>query len=76
MLLIISQALNIVDQPSFRELMEYQRPQMKSRQLPHRTKITESMINRAEQIHTELAKELKVCNPCLNLEARGLSHSD
>ncbi|RDB19757.1 hypothetical protein Hypma_013237 [Hypsizygus marmoreus] len=53
------QALSVTDRPSFRELLTYQRPKMKDSDIPHRTKITESITERAAVIAAELAKELQ-----------------
>jgi hypothetical protein len=54
------QALAITDHPSFRELLIYRRQKTKESDIPHRTKITECVLDRADAIQKELAKELKV----------------
>ncbi|GJE88702.1 hAT transposon family protein [Phanerochaete sordida] len=55
------QALAIVDQPSFRALLSYQRPSMKESELCHRTKMTDIVIERAQLIMEELDSELQTC---------------
>lgn len=39
--------------------MTYQRPKTKESDIPHRSKLTESILRHAEQIGIELAKELR-----------------
>lgn len=51
----------IVDHEAFRDLLVYDsRYKTKESDIPHRTKITDSMIARAKQIQAALEKELKV----------------
>ena len=54
------QALAITDHPSFRELLIYQRQKTKESDIPHCTKITECVLDHADVIQKELAKELEV----------------
>jgi hypothetical protein len=54
------QALSIVDHESFRELLIFQRAKTKESDIPHRTKVTECVLERAAGIRKELARELVV----------------
>lgn len=56
---IFWQSISVTDHDSFRELLAYQRPKTKSSDIPHRTKLTESILQRADQIGKELAKKLR-----------------
>jgi hypothetical protein len=67
--------LSVTDHPAFRELLKYQRPKTKESDIPHRTKITDSVLERASLIEAELAKELERAPGRISLTFDGWSSS-
>lgn len=52
-------ALSITEHPTFHDLLQYQRPKTKETDIPHRTKLTETVCSRAVEIEAKLAQELR-----------------
>ena len=46
--LISLQAFQLVDKPSFRRLLQYLRPSLSERDIPHRTKIHDEILDRSK----------------------------
>ena len=60
------QSLSIVDHPAFRELLHYQRGlRSKESNIPHRTKLTDIVKERACKVKDGLREELKVSLPLI-----------
>ncbi|KAI0026791.1 hypothetical protein K488DRAFT_91860 [Vararia minispora EC-137] len=60
--LVISedQALSLIDKKTFRSLLKYQRPQTKESEIPHRTKLTEFVIEKATVVKDRMRVTFKV----------------
>ncbi|KAF8150546.1 hypothetical protein B0H34DRAFT_616977, partial [Crassisporium funariophilum] len=56
-------------------LLKYQRPKTKESDIPHRTKITDSVLERASLIEAKLAKELERAPGRISLTFNGWSSS-
>ena len=52
----------IVEKSSFRALLTYQRPAMSDKDIPHRTKLREEIIYKAEVAIERLKQHFKVCH--------------
>lgn len=62
--LIVSEdsAFQLVDRPIFRQLLQYLRPVLLNRDIPHRTKIREEILERAKQAEVNVKASLQVCS--------------
>ena len=63
------QALSITDHEAFRELLIYNgHNKTKELDIPHRTQVTDSILDRAAEIQAHIAKELQVGDSTLFLQ--------
>lgn len=51
----------MVDKKAFRDLLKYQHPQMKDEDIPHHTKLTQFILEKANFVKGCLGNVLKVC---------------
>jgi hypothetical protein len=67
--LVVSEdnAFQLLDRQSFRQLLHYLRPMLHSKDIPHRTKIREVILERAKQAEGRVKFVLQVCSDtCYN----------
>ncbi len=60
--LIVSEdeAFYLLDKPAFRQLLQYLRPTLPSKDIPHRTKMREEVVTRAVQAECSVKETLQV----------------
>jgi len=61
--LIVSEdeAFYLLEKPVFRQLLQYLRPTLPSKDIPHRTKIRGEVVTRAVQAEHNVKEALQVC---------------
>jgi hypothetical protein len=57
----LSQAFRLIDKEPFRRLLTYLRPTLSSRDIPHRTKLRQEILERAELVQARVKTALQVC---------------
>lgn len=62
-------AFYLLDKPAFRKLLQYLRPSLAMKDIPHRTKIREEALARAVQAESKLKATLQVRHMFLRCEA-------
>lgn len=60
MLISYLQSLRIVDSKTFRGLLKFQRPKTRESEIPHRTKLTEFLVEKAQLVSVKLREIFKV----------------
>lgn len=59
--LMLFKAFLLVDKPAFRRLLLYMRPATRELDIPHRTKVREEVIVKADQYLNKLTHIFKAC---------------
>jgi hypothetical protein len=57
---LFHQPFNIVDWPYFRALLKFQRPDTKDEDIPHRTKVTETVVTTAKSVQQRIKERYRV----------------
>jgi hypothetical protein len=55
------EAIQLIDKPAFRHLLQYARPSLTEKDIPHRTKLTDTIKARAISIVQTIKERLAVC---------------
>lgn len=55
------EAIQLIDKPAFQYLLQYARPSLTEKDIPHRTKLTDTIKARATSIVQTIKEHLVVC---------------
>lgn len=57
---LLSQSFRLIDRHTFRRLLIYQRPKTKESEIPHRTKLREVILEKAQEVQSRIKELFKV----------------
>lgn len=57
---IVPQAIQLIDKPAFRRLLQYTRSSLTEKDIPHRTKLTDTIKSRAMTVVDTIKERLAV----------------
>ena len=59
---MITQVMHIIDQPAFHNLIQFCRPNLTEKDIPHQTKLRKEIIECTKVVETQVKKNLQVFN--------------